>query len=258
MKNTVFKNKKITFTRTGSGDTLILLHGFLESHTMWDALIPKLAEHFDVIAIDLPGHGTSETIADVHTMELMAEAVNAVLQFEQVEKAHFVGHSMGGYVSLAFAELFPQKMNSLVLLNSTPLDDSITRKENRERAIVLIKKYPEAFVSMGVTNLFSSENSKIYLKEIQQTKKEALTFPIDGVVANIKGMKVRETRLEILKAFSRKKAIIAGVDDPIITIESLREISAEANTTLFEVNGGHMSHIEAKDNVLSLLLKFLN
>ena len=257
MKSIKFKGQDLSYKRQGKGDVLVLLHGFLESHTMWDVLLPSLVSEFDVITIDLLGHGKSGDVAEIHTMELMAEAVNEVLVSEDISQAHFLGHSMGGYVALAFAELFPQGIENLILLNSTPLDDSITRKENRERAIVLIQKYPEAFISMGVTNLFSKENAEIYLEDIQQTKTEALTFSIAGVIANIKGMKVRQTRLEVLKSFSGKKAIIAGLEDPIIDLNSLEDISVETNTTLFKVKGGHMSHIEAKTEILEIIPRFL-
>jgi len=252
-----FRDNTVFYLRQGKGPTLVLLHGFLESLTMWKPLLPELTRQFDVITIDLLGHGKTGTVAEIHSMELMAEAVEAVLKAEKIKKASFVGHSMGGYVVLAFAELFPKTIENLILLNSTPLDDSITRKENRERAIVLIKKYPEAFISMGVTNLFSKENSEIYLEEIEQTKTEALLFSVEGIIANIKGMKLRDTRLEVLKNFNGKKAIIAGQEDPIIEMEGLLGISAETNTPLFKVQGGHMSHIEARDEILEIIPRFL-
>lgn len=250
-----FNNKPIYYERQGKGDPLVLLHGFLESHTMWNALLPDLSKHYAMLIIDLPGHGKSGDLADIHTMELMAEAVKAVLDKEDVLKATFVGHSMGGYVALAFAELFSNAIENLVLLNSTPAEDSITRKKNRERAVELIKKYPEAFISMGITNLFSPKNAERYKKEIERGKIEANSFSVDGIIANIKGMKIRKKRLEVLKNFQGRKQIIAGKDDPVISIEDLRQISKYTNSELIEVDGGHMSHFEAKDQVLEVLKK---
>lgn len=257
MKYILFRGVKIAYTRQGTGHVLMLLHGFLESHRMWTRMLPALSKNFDVILVDLPGHGTSGTIAEVHTMELMAEVIKSVLEDQKIDKASFMGHSMGGYVTLAFAELYPKRIQNLILLNSTPLEDSITRKENRKRAVVLIKKYPEAFISMGVTNLFSHENSKRYIYEIEQTKKEALSFSIDGIIANIKGMKLRATRLDVLKNFTGKKAIIAGREDPILESNSLKLISEETNATFLAVSGGHMSHIEAEAEILEFIPRFL-
>ncbi|MFO7719364.1 MAG: alpha/beta fold hydrolase, partial [Gillisia sp.] len=102
-----YENTPIFYSTKGTGNPLVFLHGFLESTKIWEPFIEKLSAKRQVICIDLPGHGKSGNISDIHTMELMADAVHAVLKHLRIEQVSLVGHSMGGYVSLAFLEKFP-------------------------------------------------------------------------------------------------------------------------------------------------------
>jgi len=153
-----YKNTPLFFSAKGIGNPLVLLHGFLESSNIWKPFVEELSKNRQVIAIDLPGHGLSGNIDDIHTMELMADAVQHILLHLSVDKASFLGHSMGGYVSLAFYEKFPTMTKGLVLLNSTPEADSDEKKKNRERSISLLKRNKKAFVSMAISNLLSEKN----------------------------------------------------------------------------------------------------
>src|SRR5690554_2620694 len=103
-----YKGTRIHYKVSDKGPSLVLLHGFLESSTMWATVSPMLSQKNTVINIDLPGHGKSEVASKIHSMELMAEIVHHVLENTETKTATFIGHSMGGYVSLAFAELYPE------------------------------------------------------------------------------------------------------------------------------------------------------
>ena len=99
----------LNFERTGNGkEVLVLLHGFMENISIWSDMEPHLSKNFSLLKIDLPGHGQSDIIAEVQTMELMAEEVKKVLDDQKLEKVHLLGHSMGGYISLGFAEKYPE------------------------------------------------------------------------------------------------------------------------------------------------------
>ena len=119
MKTTIFKNTKISYNEQGKGTAVVLLHGFLENQSMWDAFVPEFSKKYRVITIDLLGHGQTECLGYIHSMEDQADMVHHVLHELKIRKAILVGHSMGGYVALAFAELYPDNMKGLVLLNST-------------------------------------------------------------------------------------------------------------------------------------------
>ena len=81
---------------------LVLLHGFMENTTIWDEMEAHLSKDFTLIKIDLPGHGKSKIYQEIHTVELMAEKVKEVIDALKLEKINLLGHSLGGYVSLAF------------------------------------------------------------------------------------------------------------------------------------------------------------
>ena len=176
----------------------MFLHGFLENSTMWNAHVEELAKKYRVICVDLLGHGDTDCLGYVHTMEDMADAVHHVLHELKLRKVVLVGHSMGGYVALAFAELYPDMMKGLVLVNSTSREDSDERKLNRDRAILAIKKSYTTAIRMAISNLFSEENRDRLTDEIEAVKLEALKTPLQGIVAAQEGMKVRNDREVLL------------------------------------------------------------
>ena len=131
-KSIQFKNTNISFSDEGKGAAIVLLHGFLENLSMWNEITPHLLKKNRIIAIDLLGHGQSNCLGYVHTMELFAETVEAVLKHLKIRKCTLIGHSLGGYVVLAFAEKNPQKIKGLCLLNSTSNEDSGSEEHTSE------------------------------------------------------------------------------------------------------------------------------
>lgn len=248
----------IYYTLSGKGPVLVLLHGFLESSTMWQTIGPSFETTHTVITLDFPGHGKSASVADIHTMEHMAHVVDALLEHLQISEAVFVGHSMGGYVLMALAEAVPSKISKLVLLNSTPAEDAPERKANRERALQIVPKAKDAFVSMAISNLFSEKNRIRFASTIEQLKKEALTFPLEGILAAIEGMKDRKDRTHVLATLSAEKHIIAAQEDPILSFESCETISEETNSQLHSVAGGHMSPVENSVKIVKILHLIVN
>ncbi|UOK43303.1 MULTISPECIES: alpha/beta fold hydrolase [Flavobacterium] len=252
----IHKNTKIAYSESGKGTAVVLLHGFLENATMWDFYVAEFAKKYRVITIDLLGHGQTECMGYVHTMEDMADAVHAVLHELRIRKAFFVGHSMGGYVSLAFAELYPDNVKGLVLLNSTSRADSDERKLNRDRAIIAVKQNYSAFISMAIANLFSEENRDRLTEEIEYVKVEALKTPLQGIVAASEGMKIRKDREVILHFAPYPILLILGKKDPVLIYEDNLEQIEGTNVQLVSFSGGHMSHIENRDQLGKVLLDF--
>ena len=250
---TYFNQTPIHYTINGNGPCLVLLHGFLLSPSIWVGLAPKLSKKNQVIIIDLPGHGKSGSIAEIHTMELMAEVVNSILIENNIHKANFIGHSMGGYISLAFAEKYPDRINKLVLLNSSTEGDSQLRKLNRDRAIKIIKHNKEAFINMATASLFPEEKRNQFQHYIDNFSKEALDFPVEGIIAAIKGMKIRKDRTSILKSFQGDKYMISGIEDPIVPISSSEKTANESQTKLLKVKSGHMSINENIDEIIKIM-----
>lgn len=256
-KTLLFKNSVISFSDTGKGAAVVLLHGFLENNTMWKEVIPVLSKNRRVIAIELLGHGKSDAIGYVHSMDLMAEAVAAVLKSLRIRRIALIGHSMGGYVALAFAEIFAHQIKGLCLMNSTSLADSKDRKKLRERANKMVQNNFENMVRMSFTNLFSEHSRRAFKQELEGALVEALRTPLQGYIACQEGMRIRPDRSAVLKENTFKKLIIIGKKDSVIDYETAfteaKEVGAE--TVVFEE--GHMSHIENKPELITALQHFV-
>ena len=256
MKQILFKNSKISYSETGKGTAIVLLHGFLENQTMWQDFVPELSKKYRVITIDLLGHGNTECLGYIHSMEDNADMVHEVLSELRIRKAILVGHSMGGYVALAYAELYPETMKGLVLLNSTSRADSEERKINRTRAIKVVKKDYGTFIRISIANLFSEDNRERLSSEIQKVTAEALKTPLQGIVASLEGMKIRKDREVLLHFAPYPKLLVLGKRDPVLNYEENREQIENTNMQLTTFPDGHMSHIENKDELLKILFQF--
>lgn len=252
-----YKNISINYTDTGKGTAIVLLHGFLENQTMWNSFLPELTKKYRVITIDQLGHGETGCLGYIHTMEDMADAVHAVLQELRIRKVILVGHSMGGYVSLAFAELYPDMVKGIVLQNSSSRPDNDEKKKNRERAIKTLKKEHTNYVRLSISNLFSDENREKFKKEIEALRTEALKTPVQGIIAALEGMKIRKDREVILHFAPYPILLVLGKKDLSLVYENHADQVEGTNVKLVTYPDGHMSHIEDRDDYLQQLLEFI-
>ncbi len=252
-----YKGIKINYNIVGKGRSIVFLHGFLENSTMWKETVALFSNQYRCISIDLLGHGDTECLGYIHTMEDMAYAVKAVLDHLEESSVILVGHSMGGYVALACAELFPDLVRGLVLLNSTSFPDSEERKLNRSRAINVVKKNPNAYTSLAISNLFAEKNRSKLVKEIEAIKNQASKTPLQGIISALEGMKIRKDRTSVLFNFKGPKIIFSGKKDPVLDHrQSIRE-TEQLQIDLISFDGGHMIYIENKEKFLSELENFL-
>ncbi|MDO4727959.1 MAG: alpha/beta hydrolase [Bacteroidota bacterium] len=253
---TWYKGAQIHYTDKGKGTAVVLLHGFLENLQMWHFFVEKFSQRYRVLTIDLLGHGKSENIGYIHTMEEQADMVYSVLNENRIRKAIFVGHSMGGYVALALAEFYPDMVKKMVLLNSTSQADSLERKLNRERAIEAVKQNYQLFVQMAIGNLFSEQNKQRLQLEIEEVKKQALQTPLQGIVAALEGMKIRKSREVLLHFAPFQILLVLGKDDPVLNYIQAKEQVDGTSNQLVTLEGGHMSHLENTEELLQILQKF--
>jgi pimeloyl-ACP methyl ester carboxylesterase len=187
----------------------------------------------------------------------LEEIVKTILSHLRIRKAIFIGHSMGGYVALAFAELYPETIKGIVLLNSTAKEDSEERKINRDRAIKAVKQNYINFVRMSITNLFNENNRDRLENEIEKVKLAALKTPLQGIVASLEGMKIRKDRQFILKETDFKKMLILGKKDGVLIYDENLSQIINTNTELISFPDGHMSHIENKEELEKVMVSFL-
>jgi pimeloyl-ACP methyl ester carboxylesterase len=252
-----YKNISINYTVSGEGPAVVLLHGFLETIDMWTDFIPELSINHQVISVDLLGHGQTDCLGYLHTMEDMATAVGAVLKHIKVTSANFIGHSMGGYVALALVEKQPQLFEGLCLMNSTFEADDKERKEMRTRASEIAKTNFKNLVSMSFANLFTPKSRLKFQDKFENALELALKTPLQGYLAAQEGMKNRRNRFEELNTLNCKTLIILGKKDSLINSEKLIQQIKKTNINFKELSEGHMSHIENKSELTYLLMRFI-
>ncbi len=239
-----YKGIDLHYTDQGKGIAVVLLHGFLENKTMWNSLVTELIKKHRAIAIDLLGHGTTGCLGYIHTMTDMADAVHAVLSHLKLRRIVLIGHSMGGYVSLAYTEHYPDMVKGLCLANSTAIDDSKEKKLNRDRAIKAVKHNHKSFIRMSIANLFSETTRAHFFNEIESLKEDAIKMPLQGIIAALEGMKIRPNRQILLKNTSFKKLLLIGKQDPVLEYNTLIEQTKGLDIEIIEFPDGHMSYIE--------------
>lgn len=255
----LFNGKSICYRSVGNGGTIVLLHGFMESKEIWNDFAAELSHKYRVIAIDLPGHGKSDCIGEIHSMELLAECVNCVLVHAGVEDCVITGHSMGGYVTLAFAERYPDKLKGFGMFHSSALADSEEAKENRKRAINLIQQNHISFISSFIPDLFTLPNQEIYKKEIEELVKIAKRMSPETIIAAQEGMKTRPDRTKVLAEATYPVLFILGKLDKRVPFEkALQQVAMPNDAVLLSMGDvAHMGYIEARDKSLYAIRAFL-
>lgn len=254
-----YKKAKIRYFVKGKGKAVVLLHGLLESSEMWGDYANELAKKFKVIAIDLPGHGQSESIGYVHSMEMMADMIMHILKIHRYKYAVLVGHSMGGYVSMAFAEKYPDATKGVCLFHSHAAADNELKKKDRDRMIEAVKQNHKKVIQHLIPNLFTPAARSTYKDEIQQLVKAGLKTTKRGFIAALQGMKDRIDREIVLRFAPFPILYIIGKEDPVINLEQALEQASRPRDikTVVLDNVAHMGFIEAHDICLQEIKKFV-
>lgn len=253
-----FKKIKVRYSDVGKGRVIVLLHGFLCSHEIWEDTIKKLSRKFRVIAIDLPGHGETPCIGYYHPMELLAQSVKAVVDKIGVRRYIVVGHSMGGYAALAFAELYPENVSGLCLFHSTAYADAEDKKKDRERVIRLVKKEHRHYVAEVVTSLFAPENLERLKPQVEKVKRIAANVSKQSIINSLEGMKERKSRDLILKFAEYPVLFIVGKKDSVINFETMYPQMGLCKypSVLMLEEAGHMGFYEAPKETVKELKEF--
>lgn len=233
---------KLYYQECGTGLPVIFLHGFLLDHTIWHPLIPYIEQHARLIMPDLRGHGRSPAIHGIYAMEEMAHDVINLMDDLQVEKAILAGHSMGGYISLAFAHAFPQRLAGIALIASHAAADTLERRHGRYQTANIVRK--EGLLSLAkdmAAQLSSSpENQAQLFAKISQTARQ-------GAIGSLIGMAERFEALPWLSEIIVPSLLVRGSVDELVPIERFQEIlNILPHTHVVEIPGvGHMPMMEA-------------
>jgi pimeloyl-ACP methyl ester carboxylesterase len=253
-----YKEKKISYTDEGTGHCIVLLHGYTESLKIWKKFDEVLSRTFRVITIDLPGFGKSECVAEVHTMELMADVVCEVLRSVKVAHCLMTGHSMGGFVTLAFARKYPEMLLGICLFHSHPFEDTPEGKVNRERTIGILKENRQNYIFQFIPSLFAPEMRERHAAAIEKLVKQASEITIESLIAATEGMKLRPDSSELLKTLEIPVFFIVGMKDSRAPLDRIGEmlLLPKHSESLILKDIGHMGYIEAFRETLPALWCF--
>lgn len=259
-KQILFKDSKIAYKITGKGPTVVLLHGFLENLSMWEHLESQLNKTNCVICIDLPGFGNSDAISDNHTMDIMAESVYEILKHENISKCTMVGHSMGGYVTLAFADKYENILTGIVLFHSQAFADDDNTKLNRNRTIKIVEENHAHFISSFIPTLFTDENAKKHSDEIKLIVQQSLQTKNAGITAALAGMRDRNDYQNLLSKLKIPVLFIIGKSDTRIPLDKILKqiVLPKISECLILSDVGHMGFIEAKYITNNAVIQFVN
>jgi pimeloyl-ACP methyl ester carboxylesterase len=255
-----FRRGRINYSDSGNGTAIVLLHGYLESSEVWNGFEEKLASKFRIISVDLPGHGLSDVYGETYTMEFMATMIKELLDKLRINKACLIGHSLGGYVTLAFLELFPEHLSGYSLFHSQPFSDTTEALEKRRREIALVmtgKKdlmYPE-----NVIRMFAPSNLEKFSEALRRSKNIASRISGEGIIAVLNGMMIRPSRLSVMEEGRVPCLWILGSMDnyiPCDLIQSKVILPSNARVIILK-NSGHLGFVEEEDNAVRVITEFV-
>ncbi len=250
--------QQIRFMVKGTGPSLVLLHGFTESLEIWDDFANALEKEFRVISVDLPGHGQTGLFGPSHSMELMAGVVKLVLDHLSAGPCVMIGHSMGGYVTLSFAEKYPRMVKAFGLFHSHAGADSEEARKNRVRMINIVYSNRTGFIRQFIPELFAPENVQHFQEAIGQLQELALLPPPEGIVAALRGMMERDDKTAYLSKAGIPVLFIAGKADLKIPLDLVLRHAALPDHAEVVILGkaGHMGFIEERDKTLQSIRYF--
>lgn len=253
------QGKKIRYSSQGVGKTVILLHGFIERIEIWETFSDTLSKTCNVVCIELPGHGESDTINEIQTMELMTEYIHELIVKIGIEKYTLIGHSMGGYIALAFAEKYGEELMGIGLFHSNALADSEDAKTGRERAIDIINNDRDGYIFNFIPNLFAECNRELYSEKIKWLQQGAKNMSKEVLIACLKGMAERSDKISFLFSTPIPIMFIMGKEDSRSPINSTmaQALLPKHAEILILGDCGHMGYIEKEKETLNFVESFV-
>jgi pimeloyl-ACP methyl ester carboxylesterase len=258
-KQLTYQAKQLHYELLGQGPTVVLLHGFGEDSSVWRRQ-REVFPRYQLLIPDLPGSGASEMISDM-SMEGLAQSILAILNEEQIQECVLVGHSMGGYIALAFAEKYTNKLKGLGLFHSTAYADTASKKETRQKGIEFINQYgASAFLKTSTPNLFSDITKERRKELIEEQLQQTATFTDAALITYYESMMQRPDRTAVLeKSIIPILFIIGKYDTAIPLTDSLQQSHLPAISYVHLLDAsGHMGMLEETDKSNQALNDYLS
>lgn len=258
-KELKYNDRKIDYSTAGAGKTIMLVHGFGEDNTVWDDQVEVLEKKFFVITPNLPGTGESELIGDM-SMSGMAEVLKQILDKEEIGSCAMVGHSMGGYITLAFAEKYPDMLHAFGLFHSSAYADSEEKKDTRRKGIAFIKQHSGyEFLKTATPNLFSPKTQEERPELVEKQVEAGRSLQGDALVAYYEAMMARPDRTDILKKTKVPVLFVMGKHDKAVPMDdSLKQshLPEIAHVHVLQ-DAGHMGMLEETEKSNRILDDFV-
>jgi pimeloyl-ACP methyl ester carboxylesterase len=244
----------------GSGHPVLLLHGFAEDGAVWDAVSQNLSANVRLLIPDLPGSGRSP-LMDVITIESMATVVKEMLDSEGIERCILIGHSMGGYIALAFAEAYPERLSAFGFFHSTAYADTEEKKAGRLKSMAFIREYGAApFIAQSTPNLFASDTREVRPGLVEDMIGRYRGFSPDALAAYLEAMMRRPDRVSVLARSGVPVLFIVGEKDQVVLPEqALAQVAVPALSYLHILpKAGHMGMLEEPAAGAAIIQSFVN
>ncbi|MEO6490435.1 MAG: alpha/beta hydrolase [Ferruginibacter sp.] len=257
-RSIAFRNTDIHYKITGKGLPVVLVHGFAEDSDVWDRQVEFLKHNYLLIIPDLPGSGRSGIINDQKVgMEVYADCIRSILEAENINRCIMIGHSMGGYITLAFAEKYSESMAAFGLFHSSSYADDAAKIETRQKAIDFIRKSgSEAFLKTSIPGLFYEQGNS---GEADSLIEKGKAFAAEALIQYYEAMITRPNRTAILKKASVPILFIIGKHDKAVMPGHSLEQSHIPHRSHIHVlrNSAHMGMLEETDKANEILANFL-
>jgi len=259
---TLKQNGRTLFYREeGSGPPVLLLHGFAEDGRIWDGLVPRLSTHCRLLVPDLPGSGQSELLPGEPSIDALADAIKAFSDQLGLEACVIIGHSMGGYIALAFAEKYPEQLKAFGFFHSTAYADSDEKRIARRKSIDFIWQHGAApFIRQSIPNLFAARTQEQQPSLIEETIRRYSGFSPASLIYYYEAMIRRPDRVHVLRNFTGPVLFLMGAADTVVPYEqALKQCHEPAISVIHTLDrSGHTGMLEEPERAGDRIESFLN
>jgi len=248
----------IAYKEAGAGQPIVMLHGYCGSHRYWDEVLPLLSPYGRVIVPDMRGHGESSASEGTYSMEQLADDTAALLDELKLPQVSLWGHSLGGYAALAFADKYPERLNSFGLVHSTTYPDNEAAQANRLKAVETIRTQGIIpFIDGLIPKLFTPEHRVSMSELLVKAIHIGYGTSVEGAVGCALGMRERADRMAVLERLQVPILLLAGELDEVIPPDKRFPITKDNITAVTLEGVAHMGMLEAPEDFASAIRTFL-
>ncbi len=255
----------IHYRKIGEGQPVVLLHGFGEDSHIWDEQITFLQSSSTLIVPDLLGTGESKWKNEHDqnarlSIEYLASTIATILEAENCANCIVLGHSMGGYITLAMAEKYPHLLKAFGLVHSTAFADSELKKETRLKSIAFMKEHgPEAFLKTSIPGLYATAFKEANPLKIEAHLQAAVSCSLASLIGYTESMRNRADKTDVLRKTKMPVLFMMGTADIAAPLNDvLMQCYLPLVTYIHVLEGvGHMGMVEQADQMNAILQGFI-